>query len=253
MPDLESQASYVHSDAQQQTISRTDKQSKESPGCGDVADMFPDAKVIGSDLSPTYKATPAENLYFEVDDCCSEWVYPPDHFDFVHVRFLYASIADWPKFYKECFDHIAPGGYIEQSEPLPALISDDGSIPPGDILHRCSELAIEASQKFGKNMRIALLIKNMIKEAGFVDVVEKQYKWPVGEWPVDRKLKDIGRWNMQHWLEGLDAWTLRLLTQHCGWTPDEVKHFTANMRTALKNPKYHAYQTITVVYARKAQ
>ena len=112
--------------------------------------------------------------------------------------------------------HIAPGGYIEQSEPLPALISDDGSIPPGDILHRCSELAIEASQKFGKNMRIALLIKNMIKEAGFVDVVEKQYKWPVGEWPVDRKLKDIGRWNMQHWLEGLDAWTLRLLTQHCG-------------------------------------
>lgn len=85
-----------------------------------------------------------------------------------------------------------------------------------DTMHRCSELAVEASQKFGKNVLIAPLIKNMIEEAGFVNVVEKQYKWPLGEWPIDRKLKDIGRWNLQHWLEGLDAWTLRLLTQHCG-------------------------------------
>ena len=112
--------------------------------------------------------------------------------------------------------HIAPGGYIEHSEPMPELISDDGSISPSDIINRCSELAAEASQKFGKNILIAPLIKNMIEEAGFVCVVEKQYKWPIGEWPVDHKLKDIGRWNLQHWLEGLDAWTLRLLTQHCG-------------------------------------
>ena len=112
--------------------------------------------------------------------------------------------------------HIAPGGYIEHSEPVPQLTSDDGSIDSEDILHRCYELAIEVSQKFGKNMMVAPLIKNMIREAGFVNIVEKQYKWPVGEWPVDRKLKDIGRWNMKHWFEGLDAWTLRLLTQHCG-------------------------------------
>ena len=83
-------------------------------------------------------------------------------------------------------------------------------------MHRCYELAVEGSQKFGKNFVIAPLIKNMVEDAGFVNVVEKQYKWPLGEWPVDRKLKEIGRWNMQHWLEGLDAWTLRLLTQHCG-------------------------------------
>lgn len=112
--------------------------------------------------------------------------------------------------------HIAPGGYIEHSEPVPKLVTDDGSIAPGDVLYHCYELAVEASQKFGKDLAVAPLMKNMIKEAGFVNVVEKQYKWPVGEWPVDRRLKDIGRWNMQRWLEGLDAWTLRLLTQHCG-------------------------------------
>ena len=112
--------------------------------------------------------------------------------------------------------HIAPGGYIEQSESFPKLTSDDGSIPSGDILQRAYDLAAEASQAFGKNVLVAPLIKNMIREAGFVNVVEKQYKWPIGEWPVDRRLKDIGRWNMKHWLEGLDAWTLRIFTQHCG-------------------------------------
>ena len=112
--------------------------------------------------------------------------------------------------------HIAPGGYIEHCEPITELTTDDDSIAPGDVIFRCSDLAREASLKFGKNMRVAPLMKKMIEEAGFVDVVEKQYKWPVGEWPVDPRLKEIGRWNMKHWLEGLDSWTMRLLTQHCG-------------------------------------
>ena len=112
--------------------------------------------------------------------------------------------------------HIAPGGYIEHSEPTPRLVSDDSSVASGDIIHHCYELAIEATQKFGKDIMIAPFIRKRIEEAGFVNVVEKKYKWPLGEWPVDCKLKDIGRWNMQHWLEGIDAWTLRLLTQYCG-------------------------------------
>ena len=154
-------------------------------------------------------------------------------------------------------------------------MSDDGSIPSGDILHQCYELAVQATQKFGKDIMIAPFIKERIEEAGFVNVVQKQYKWPLGEWPVDCKLKDIGRWNMQHWLEGIDAWTLRLLTQYCGvrhipvlsaifkpqgmesqegswltgeqWTSDQVKSWTAQVRSSLMKPRHHAYQTMYVV------
>ena len=83
-------------------------------------------------------------------------------------------------------------------------------------MHRVTDLAIEASQKFGKNIMIAPHIKKMIQEAGFVDVRAKQFKWPIGEWPADRRLKDIGRWYLRFWVEGLESFTLRLLTQHCG-------------------------------------
>ena len=54
----------------------------------------------------------------------------------------------------------------------------------------------------------------MITDAGFVDVVEKRYKWPLGDWPTDPRLKEIGRWNAHHWMEGMDSWALRLLTQY---------------------------------------
>ena len=111
---------------------------------------------------------------------------------------------------------MAPGGYIEQSDPIPEIKCDDGSVPPGDVMFRVPELAIEASQRFGKNIMIAPQIKELIEEAGFVDVRVKQYKWPIGEWPMDRKLKDIGRWNTRLWSEGLESYTLRLLTQYCG-------------------------------------
>ena len=117
---------------------------------------------------------------------------------------------------------MAPGGYIEQSEPIPEIKSEDRSIPSNNILRRMTDLAIEASQNFGKNMMIAPHIRKMIEEAGFVDVKLKQYKWPIGEWPLDRKLKEIGHWNLKLWVEGLESYSLRLLTQYCGVSPPSV-------------------------------
>lgn len=31
-----------------------------------------------------------------------------------------------------------------------------------------------------------------IREAGFVDIQEKSYKWPIGPWPRDQKYKEAG-------------------------------------------------------------
>ena len=63
-------------------------------------------ELIGTDLSPIQSVPQPPNLRFETDDACSEWVYPTDHFDYIHVRLLYASIADWPTFYKECYEWV---------------------------------------------------------------------------------------------------------------------------------------------------
>ena len=113
----------------------------------------------------------------------------------------------------------------------------------------------------------------MIIKAGFQDVKEVSYKWPIGEWPQDPRLKDIGRWNAHHWSQGIEPWTLRMLTQYMGvswirgqfltstlamatlswilayflqWTLEEVKTWTAKVQSSILNRRYHAYQPLYV-------
>ena len=70
----------------------------------DFAEAHPNTAVVGTDLSPIQPNTKPPNLSFEIDDCCSDWVYPNDHFDYIHTRQLYGSVADWPKFYRQCYE-----------------------------------------------------------------------------------------------------------------------------------------------------
>lgn len=172
-------------------------------------------------------------------------------------------ICCWLRLFKS---HLAPGGYIEQLELSPVPRSDDGSIQPGDMWDECGKLAIECGERFGKTFQIMERMKNLIEQAGFVDVVETKYKWPLGAWSNDQKLKDMGRWNMHHWNEGLEGWTMALLTRVmgvswnlgltsmmawllcwlCQWTYDEVKAWNAKMRLTMKDRRYHVYQSLYV-------
>lgn len=56
----------------------------------------------------------------------------------------------------------------------------------------------------------------MISSAGFVDVVEKRFKWPIGPWSSDPRLKEIGRWNLLNWEEGMEGWVIAPYTRVLG-------------------------------------
>jgi hypothetical protein len=53
-------------------------------------------------------------------------------------------------------------------------------------------LMLDASCKIGRPLNSAETVKRVIEEAGYVDVVEVIYKWPMNRWPADEKMKDIG-------------------------------------------------------------
>ena len=96
---------------------------------------------------------------------------------------------------------------------MPNLECDDDSIPAGSAYDINRSLAKACGEQAGKPMDIQQYIRAWITKAGFEDVVEEKFKWPVGDWPADTKLKDIGRWNATHWNLGIEGWSLRLLTQ----------------------------------------
>lgn len=95
-------------------------------------------------------------------------------------------------------------------------VSDDGSVKEDSILSLWGKVSLEAGDKFGKDLRIHKQIKGYLQNCGFEDVVEHVYKWPIGPWAKDRRLKEIGMWNRLHWLESIEGWSLALLTRVLG-------------------------------------
>lgn len=68
---------------------------------------------------------------------------------------------------------------------------DDNTLR-GTSLEKFGELLLEGSLKLGVGLDVALTTKQMMEEAGFVDVVEVIYKWPLNRWPANKTMKEIG-------------------------------------------------------------
>ena len=91
-------------------------------------------------------------------------------------------------------------------------------------------------------MRICENMTSLIQEAGFVDVVEKRFIWPIGPWSSDPKLKEVGRWNLLNWEEGMEGWVMALYTRQLKWSYDDVQSFLGQIRKALRGRKTHLWQ-----------
>lgn len=112
--------------------------------------------------------------------------------------------------------HLGAGGYIEHAEYAAITKSEDGSTTKGDAWERCNQLVNQCGESFGKTLRIQEKMRDLMEEAGFVDIVETKFRWHIGAWGATPKIKDIGRWNLAHWIEGLEGWTLALMTRVLG-------------------------------------
>ncbi|KAJ5788802.1 uncharacterized protein N7518_005813 [Penicillium psychrosexuale] len=221
----------------------------------DVADMFPNATVRGVDLFPPPVTWMPPNCVIEVDDVLQEWTWR-EQFDLIHMRNMIGSFdsAEWDIVYQHCFDKMAPGGWIEQIEAGPFITSDDGSLPADSALSSWGPIIQKCGDRAGRSCDIVLTMSDSIKNAGFVDVHEKIYKWPIGPWPRDQKFKEAGVVNCQHWMSGMEGWCMWLLTKFGDpepWTKEQVHVYCAKIRSELKDPHYHAYHKARRVWARK--
>jgi hypothetical protein len=79
-----------------------------------------------------------------------------------------------------------------------------------------SRLFLDAGEKMGKTFRIADHAKEYLIAAGFVNVVEKKYKIPIGNWSTDPKFKTIGSYNLLFCVQGLEGFALFILSKILG-------------------------------------
>ncbi|KAH7377705.1 S-adenosyl-L-methionine-dependent methyltransferase [Pyrenochaeta sp. MPI-SDFR-AT-0127] len=220
----------------------------------DFADENPGSEVLGTDLSPIQPTWIPPNAKFYIDDAESEWVYSASEaFDFIHVRTLSGSITDWDKLIRQSYTHLTPGGWLELQEPLALCESDDGTLELAkDILH-WQELCNDAAQGFKKDIRVGDSLRQRMIDAGFVDVQEKVVKVPVGPWPKDPRMKEIGRYQREHMSMGIEPYTLGFIGKVLGWSEAECRVLIAKVTNDVRNRAFHMYIRFFFVHGRKPE
>jgi ubiquinone/menaquinone biosynthesis C-methylase UbiE len=218
----------------------------------DMADEYPSAQVLGVDLSPTQPRLVPPNMKFEVDDIEDSWTYS-QQFDLVHARFLAAAVQDWPKLIKQTFKQTKPGGFAEFQDWDSQIHADDDSLPPENPLAKYHALLFEACDIIGRDAHPGPKLKGYLEAAGFVNVTEKMVIMPLGVWPKDKKLKELGAWNLLQLQEGIEGLAMALLTRVSKWQPEEVQVLLAQVRPLLKSRDIHGYYRFYYTYGQKPE
>ncbi|KAL8836587.1 MAG: hypothetical protein Q9176_006224 [Flavoplaca citrina] len=182
----------------------------------EMAELFPNAQVVGTDLSPIQPVWVPPNCMFEVDDVTLEWTYRKDSFDFIHSREMFGSIADWDEYFRQCYLHLKPGGYVEALERGVKPVSDDGSVGPDHFWTTWGNTVLSVGETWGKGFNAWEILKERMEAAGFVDVVQVPMKWPIGPWMEDEHMKELGMWNALRLDTGLEGYVMRLFTMAGG-------------------------------------
>ncbi|KAF4964840.1 hypothetical protein FSARC_7268 [Fusarium sarcochroum] len=215
--------------------------------------QHPNAEVIGTDLSPIQPSWVPSNVRFEIEDATSDWSWPDNHFDFVHMRYLIGAIPDWGALFKEAFRCCKPGGFIESAEVNPTFYSDDETTYGVTAIQKWNYLCSQGGPAFARNFTEVENDVELLQAAGFVDIQVKDFKIPVGGWAKDPKLRLVGQFLRATIANDLEGYTLVLAQQILKWPQSEYQLFLMEMRKALKDNSIHGYLYNRFITARKPE
>ncbi len=101
-------------------------------------------------------------------------------------------------------------------------------------------------RKMGKDFTHSRRYKKYLEEAGFVDVREEHFQWPLNPWPRSEHFKKVGALVREDLLRGMEGMTMAVLTRGAGMAIEEVKSWVERMRENFADGRIHAYMPVYV-------
>jgi hypothetical protein len=135
------------------------------------------------------------------------------------------AIRDWPKLIAQSFKHLKPGGYLEAAGSVPLICCDDNTFPPDTAYAELSKIYFEIGEAVGASAYAPTRWKKQLEDEGFVGVQEKVFKIPTNPWPKDRRMKEIGAFELVHFRDGIEGLFLRGYTQVLRRDPAHLREF----------------------------
>jgi SAM-dependent methyltransferase len=218
-----------------------------------LGDDYPGAaEIVGNDLSPIQPSWCPPNVRFIVDDVELAWA-EPEPYDLIHCRYMAGAIKDWPRLVRQMYENLKPGGWIELQESANTMYSQDGTLAKDNPIVKMMEGLMEACAKIGRTLDPAPSMEAWVREAGFVNVKVETFKLPIGSWPRDPRLKEIGTLLGINFTEGVEAFTAALFADVLGWSKEEIAVLNAGVRNAVKKGDAHALFDFLVITGQKPE
>ncbi|KAK3400620.1 S-adenosyl-L-methionine-dependent methyltransferase [Sordaria brevicollis] len=220
----------------------------------DFADQFPNCTVMGTDISPIQPSWVPPNVRFEIEDYNKvPWTYKSDFFDFIHLRWLTGTVKDWSTFYQEAYRSCKPGGYVEHMDANSGnIFSDDGSVDSKvHALGQWGPMWHAATEKIGQRLISEHTVETAMKEAGFVNIVVKDYKVPLSPWSTDKKWHEVGLYLYATLTQDLEGAVLYAFGNVMGWSTEQINIYIQHFKKELKDKNLHPYFNYRKVYGQK--
>lgn len=204
----------------------------------EFAERYPNASVVGTDLSAIQPHWVPPNVRFEIDNANDVWTFSKK-FDYIHCRYFHMAIEE-KRLFQQAYDALKPGGWFEIRETALPLQCDDNTLAGTPLLSWCEQM-MKLGRKRGLNFDNPFRYRQWVEEAGFVNVKEHAQILPISPWPKDPHLKQIGKWIQFSFGEGLEGFSLQMWLEQTGWTYQEYQVFLALVRKDIQNRKVHGY------------
>jgi SAM-dependent methyltransferase len=215
-----------------------------------MGDEYPHAEIIGNDLSAIQPPWVPPNVRFMLDDVESPWVHSSP-FDFIFSRYMASCISDWPGLVQQAHDNLVPGGWVEFQDYDFNFYSRDGSLKPDSYFLKWTHTLLDGFRSLGKEPCPGPKLHGWLTDAGFENVTTRKFSFPFGAWAKDPRLKELGMINLVQFMNGIEAFSLRLLMDHAGMDIDEINDLLDKVRVDLLNKKIHAQMDFYVTYGQR--
>ncbi|KAI5796043.1 S-adenosyl-L-methionine-dependent methyltransferase [Pyronema domesticum] len=207
----------------------------------DMAEKYPMAQVIGTDLSPIQPTWVPSNCRFEMDDAMMNWTFQSNSFDFIHARNIAAGISSWQHVMSEIMRCLKPGAYAELMEMEIKPHCDDGTMTAENGLKVYTDYLRASMEKMGRPPLDMDSMRRLLEESGFEDIQMLQAKESVGPWPKDPKMKRIGAMALLNADTIYESYGMAAFTRVLEMDTEKARSICEAGRAAARSKNFHVY------------
>jgi hypothetical protein len=124
-------------------------------------------------------------------------------------------------------------------------------MPPDHAVAQYWDLITEGLGALGVDLNATLLVADMMREAGFINVETRIFHVPIGLWPKNKVLKTVGLYWRTILADGLSPIALGPYTRGLKWSREQVDVWLVEVRKAYMDGWVHSHMPLHIICGQK--